>query len=100
MEEESIPIYVCLMKLTEKGIRNIKDAPEWIEGVNRAFGLRGKVLGFYITMGEYDCVGIFETPNDESIMTALLSLEPAGNVRTTTLKAFTPKEFAEMMTHM
>jgi uncharacterized protein with GYD domain len=88
------------MKLTEQGIRNIKDAPQWIEDVNSAFERRGKVLGFYMTMGEYDCVGIFETPNDESIMTALLSLGPAGNVRTTTMKAFTPNEFAEMMTHM
>ena len=100
LEGERIPIYVCLMKLTEKGIRNLKDAPKQIEEVNKAFGRRGKVLGFYVTMGEYDSVGIYEAPNDESIMTTLLSLGTAGNVRTTTLKAFTPEEFAEMMTHM
>ena len=95
-----MPIYVCLMKLTEQGIRNIKGAPKRIEEVNKVFGRRGKVLGFYVTMGEYDYMGIYETPNDESIMTALLSLGAAGNVRTTTLKAFTPEEFAEMITHM
>ena len=88
------------MKLTEQGIRNIKDAPKRIEEGHRAYERRGKVLGFYVTMGEYDYVGIYEAPNDESVMTALLSLGAAGNVRTTTLKAFTTEEFAEMMTHM
>ena len=88
------------MKLTDQSIRNIKDAPKRIEETIRTYERRGKVLGFYITMGEYDCVAICEAPNDESIMTALLSLGAAGNVRTTTLKAFTPEEFAEMTTHM
>ena len=88
------------MKLTEQGIRNLGDAPKQIEEINRAFGRRGKVLGFYVTMGEYDSVGIYEAPNDESMMTTLLSLGIAGNIRTTTLKAFTQEEFAEMMTHL
>jgi len=57
----------------------------------------GKVLGFYVTMGEYDYVSIGEAPNDDVAMTYLLALGSGGNVKTTTLKAFTPEEFAEMV---
>ena len=38
----------------------------------------GKLIGFYLTMGEYDYVAIGEAPNDEAAMTfALLGCEPA-----------------------
>ena len=57
----------------------------------------GKLTGFYATMGEYDYVGIGEAPNDIVVMTFLLGLGAAGNVRTTTLKAFTKEEFAEVV---
>ena len=40
-------------------------------------------------MGEYDYVAIGEMPSDEVAMRFLLSLGALGNVRTTTLRAFT-----------
>ena len=48
-------------------------------------------------MGQYDRVVIVETPSDEVAMSALLQVGRAGNVRTTTLKAFTDEQFAEMV---
>jgi len=48
-------------------------------------------------MGQYDYVAIAEVPSDEVGMTGLLSLGMQGNVRTTTLRAFTNKEFAEIV---
>jgi len=48
-------------------------------------------------MGEYDYVAIGEAPNDTVGMTFLLGLGLAGNVRTTTLKAFTREEFVEIV---
>ena len=48
-------------------------------------------------MGEYDYVGIGEAPSDEVAMTFMLAQGSAGNVRTTTLKAFTKEEFAEIV---
>ena len=47
-------------------------------------------------MGEYDYVAITEYTSEESAMTFLLGLGALGNVRTTTLRAFTEKEFAAM----
>lgn len=93
-----MPLYITLMKLTEQGAKNIKDAPERAKQGIKAFEeMGGKVLGFCLTMGEYDYVSIGEAPSDEAFATFILGLGALGNVRTTTLKAFTTKEFAEMV---
>jgi uncharacterized protein with GYD domain len=90
--------YISLYKLTEQGIKNIKDAPKWIEEVTKGFeAMGGKVKGFYTVMGEYDYVSIAEAPNDETAMTFALTLGSSGNVRTTTLKAFTSDELTELV---
>ena len=90
--------YVTLMKLTGKGIQNIKDAPRRIEeGIKGWEAMGGKSLGFYVVMGEYDYVSIGEAPNDEVAMSFLLRLVTEGYVKTTTLKAFTKEEFAAIV---
>jgi len=50
-----------------------------------------------MVMGDYDNVAIVEMPNDEAVATFLLATGSQGNVRTTTLKAFTRKEFTAMV---
>jgi uncharacterized protein with GYD domain len=93
-----MPIYVALYKLTDQGIKNIKEAPGRIEeGIKGAEAMGGKILGFYTVMGEYDYVGIGEFPSDEAVMSLALALGATGNVRTTTLKAFSKDEFAEIV---
>ncbi len=90
--------YVMLMKLTEQGIKDIKSAPGRIEeGIKGWEAMGGKLTGFYVVMGEYDYVAIGEAPSDEVAMTFLLRLGSLGSVRTTTLKAFTKEEFAEVV---
>ena len=89
---------VVLMKLTEQGIKDIKNAPQRIEQGFKSFeAMGGKMIGYYSVMGEYDYVAIVEAPSDEVAMTFLLALGSFGNVRTTTLKAFTREEFAQMV---
>ena len=93
-----MPTYIGLYKLTDQGIKNIKDAPKRIkEGIKHAEALGGKVIGFYTVMGEYDYVAIGEFPNDEAVLTLALAMGAQGNVRTTTLKAFTKEEFAKIV---
>ena len=41
---------------------------------------------------QYDGVVILEAPNDEAVMSLMLKVGSAGNVRTKTLKAFTAEE--------
>jgi uncharacterized protein with GYD domain len=52
----------------------------------------GKLIGGYYTFGEYDVVIVMEASNDEAIMSLMLKVGSAGNVRTKTLKAFTAEE--------
>ena len=96
-----MPTYITLYKLTAQGIKNIKGAPgRYQEGVKNFEAIGGKVIGFYATMGEYDYVGIGEAPSDEIAMTFALALGALGNVRTTTLKAFTTEEFANIVSKL
>lgn len=90
-----MPTYITLYKLTNKGVKDIKNAPKRIEEGIKAFeAMGGKLVGFYLVMGDYDYVAIGEAPNDEVAMIFSLAIGAQGNVRTTTLKAFTTKEFA------
>jgi uncharacterized protein with GYD domain len=86
------------MKLTDQGIKDIKNAPKRIEeAVKGLEAMGGKLIGFYTVMGEYDYVGIAEAPSDEVAVAFLLGLGSAGNVRTTTLKAFTSEQLAAIV---
>jgi uncharacterized protein with GYD domain len=93
-----MPIYILLMKLTDQGVKDIKNAPAGIEeGIKVWQAMGGKFVGFYAVMGEYDYVAIGEHPSEEAAMTFALRLGSEGNVRTTTLKAFTKEELGEMV---
>ena len=52
----------------------------------------GRLHGYRLTLGEYDAVVTIEAPDDEAYATYALNLAQQGNVRTTTLKAFTEEE--------
>ena len=92
-----MPNYVILMKLTDQGAKTIKDGPGRIEAGIKAFEkMGGKMIGFYAVMGEYDYVAVAEAPSDEAATTFSLALGSLGNVRTTSLRAFTKEEFTAM----
>jgi uncharacterized protein with GYD domain len=93
-----MPTYIGLYKFTDQGIKAIKDAPGRVEAaIKGAEKMGGKVIGVYVVMGEYDYVIIGEFPSDEVATTFALALGSLGNVRTTTLRAYTKEEFAAMV---
>jgi uncharacterized protein with GYD domain len=49
------------------------------------------------TFVEYDVVIIIEAPKDEAVMSLMLKVGSAGNVRTKTLKAFAAEEARKIM---
>ena len=57
----------------------------------------GKLIETYYTFGKYDGVSIVEAPNDEALMSCLLSIESQGNARTVTLKAFSYDEATKII---
>jgi uncharacterized protein with GYD domain len=97
-KEAIMNTYITLMKMTGQGIKSVKEAPKRAEEGIKAFEkMGGKVLGFYATLGEYDYVSIGEAPNDEAATAFSLALGSLGNVRTMSLRAFTLKEFTEIV---
>jgi uncharacterized protein with GYD domain len=82
-----------LFNYTEQGIRSIKDSPSRVRAITQQLkGTGVNVLGWYLTLGSYDGVALFEAPDDETAAQMLLSLGGQGNVRTTTLRAFSLEE--------
>ena len=93
-----MPTYIGLYKVTDQGLKAIKDAPGRIEaGIKAAEKIGGKVIGFYAVTGEYDYVAIGEFPSDEVAATFSIATSLLGNVRITTLRAFTKEEFAGIL---
>jgi uncharacterized protein with GYD domain len=91
-----MPHYIVLFNFTEQGRRTIKDLKERAEAakstVEKAGGKFVSDSFLYLTFGKYDTVAIIEAPNDEAIMSAILSIVSLGNVHCETLKAFTMDE--------
>jgi uncharacterized protein with GYD domain len=87
--------YVLLMKLTPEGVKDAKAIPERIgAGIKAWEAMGGKVLSFLVTFGEYDYVAVGDGPSDEAAAAFALALASQGQVTTTTLRGFTPEEFA------
>lgn len=81
--------FIALLDFTEKGIQGIKDSPYRADQFNEMAEKAGaRVVAQYWTIGSHDGVLIIEAPDDEVAASILLALGAAGNVRTTTLRAF------------
>ena len=93
--------FLILYKFTDQGIKNIKDSPKRLDAAIKLFEAKGgKLLGAYYTQGEYDLVTIGEIADEKAGLAHTLAIASLGNVRSTTLRAFTPTEFAEVIKKM
>ncbi len=93
-----MPTYIVLIKMTDQGIRNVKDLPNRVQGGRELIEKAGgKWLDWNFTMGEYDAIGKVELPDDYAAATVAMSLGKLGNVRTTTLKAFNEAEMKKIV---
>lgn len=86
--------YIILTNYTEKGISSMKESPKRLDSARKL----GKSLGvklrdFYLCLGSHDAVAIAEAKDDESMAKFVLALASRGNVRTTTLRAFTEEQY-------
>jgi uncharacterized protein with GYD domain len=88
--------YLVLWSWTDQGLRNFKDSPKRVEAFKQLVQKNGgKVVQFLYTLGKYDGATIVEAPSDEAFMKIALGVASLGNIRTTTLKAWTPSEVAK-----
>ena len=92
-----MPHYISLVNWTEQGIKNVKESPKRVDAVNSLANKLGAKMDLFFTMGEYDLVAVTDAPNDETAMQLLFELGRLGNVRTTTMKAWTPAEATKVI---
>ncbi len=84
-----MPTYVVLMNWTDQGVRTDKDTVRRREQADALAERHGaRIEQVYWTMGHYDIVTIVEAPDDETVTAMMLELTSAGNLRTSTLRAF------------
>ena len=96
-----MPHYVVLYKLTEQGVKNVRETVErardnLAETQRRGFTVRD----IYWTHGQYDLVVIIDAPDEMTMMAGLLNIGAAGNARSETLHAFTLPEMEEVVRRM
>jgi uncharacterized protein with GYD domain len=90
-----MPTYISLVSLTEQGIKEVKNAPERLQAFDiAAREVGGKLIGFYLVMGQYDYIVITEAPDDQTAARLILGTIAQGSVRTQTMRAF-PREEIE-----
>ena len=91
--------YAVLFNWTDQGIKNYRESPSRVEAFSEQIGPQTGVTikDLYWTVGPYDIIALFDAPDDESLSAALLALGAAGNVRSTSLRAFGRDEFPRIL---
>jgi uncharacterized protein with GYD domain len=93
-----MPTYIVLLKWTEQGVRNAKQALQRQEQGRAALEQAGgRLIGTWWTQGAYDAVVVAELPDDETASAGAIALGMAGNVRTETMRAYTAEEMQRIL---
>ncbi len=93
-----MPIYVQLMKWTDQGRKNVETLPDRVATVQKRVEDMGvKIIGHYMTMGQYDQVVISEAPDDETVAKITVMVAGRGNVISETMRGFTMDEVRNLL---
>ena len=93
-----MPTYINMLKYSQLGIKNIKQAPARLDAAKKAFKAAGaEVKDFYLVMGQYDAVVVCEAPDDDTMAKLSLTVGSQGNVHTETVRAFTEDEYRKLV---
>ncbi len=93
-----MPGYIHLVKWTQQGIAGVKQAPERFKQIKAAAKELGiESVGVWVTMGEYDVVGIWDAPDDQTMATFTLAQATRGGASIQTMRALSEEEFAQIV---
>ena len=93
-----MPIYVQLIKWTDQGRQAVESLPDRVEAVQKQIEDMGvKIIGHYLTMGQYDQIAIAEAPDDETVAKISILIAGRGNAATETLRGFTMDEVRKLI---
>ena len=90
-----MPKFVSLINYTDEGVQHFKDFADRMEHARHGAAELGvEVDAFYLTMGRFDAVVVFDAPDAATAAKLALVNAANGRVRTETLTAFTEEEAA------
>ena len=96
-----MPGYIQLCKLTQEGIKNLTEKPSTIKDTNaKAEEMGIRVIGVWMTMGEYDVVAVLDAPDDQTVAAWAFYLGSSGTISTQTMRALSEEEFAQAVSKM
>jgi uncharacterized protein with GYD domain len=77
-----MPVYITQGRYTRDAIKGMLKKPEdRAEAVSRLFSKAGgRLIGYYMTFGEYDFLTIAEAPSETQMAAALLAAAGGGGV--------------------
>ena len=90
--------YIMLANWTDQGVQNVKESPRRLDAAKKSLqDMGGEFKSFFMTMGDYDMVAVYEAPDDAVAARFALQLGMLGNIRTRTLKAFPEAAYREIV---
>jgi uncharacterized protein with GYD domain len=90
--------YIMLANWTDQGVRAVKESPRRLDMAKKALkDMGGEFKSFFLTMGDYDMVAVYEASDDAVAARFTMQLGMIGNIRTRTLKAFPEAAFREIV---
>jgi uncharacterized protein with GYD domain len=96
-----MPTFVTFYKMTDQGARDVKSLPERVRATEARAAERGiKVVGWYLTQGQYDVVTIVEAADELAVAAGMLAIAGAGNFHTETHRAYTLEETEQIIKKM
>jgi uncharacterized protein with GYD domain len=93
-----MPKYVILYRFTEPGAKDIRGTVGRARQTREQNEERGfKVQALLWTQGPYDLVAVVEAPSEEAMMGGMVNVVSAGNVTSTTMRAFDEQEMEKIL---
>jgi uncharacterized protein with GYD domain len=90
--------YIALCKYTTEGVKSVKDAPKRLDKAKAlARKLGGQMKAFYLTLGSYDVIAIYDLPDDDAAAKFALIIGRSGAVSTVTLRAFPEADYRRLV---
>jgi uncharacterized protein with GYD domain len=91
-------VFVSLLNFTDQGIGKVRQSPERLDAAKAELEqMGGSFKNFFLTMGQYDAVLIYEAPDDAISARFQLLLGARGNVRSMTMKAFPEEAYRKII---
>ena len=90
--------YICLMKMTPTGRQEISKSLDRGSAIQEAIAEIGVTrLDYWVTLGAYDCVMLFEAPDEATMAHALMKIGTFGGVETETLTVIDKDDYAAIL---